>query len=86
MGCHGVDAKGNQDIGAPNLTDHTWLYGGSQATIIKTITDGRNGHMPPMASSWARPRCTCSPTYIYSLSHPQGAAATASTTADSKAK
>jgi cytochrome c oxidase cbb3-type subunit 3 len=39
--CHGLDGKGNQQIGAPNLTDQIWLYGGSEATIIETITKGR---------------------------------------------
>ena len=45
-GCHGVDAKGNQALGAPNLTDKIWLYGSSEATIIETITQGRNNRMP----------------------------------------
>lgn len=44
--CHGVDGKGNQALGAPNLTDRTWLYGGSEADIIETITNGRQGVMP----------------------------------------
>jgi cytochrome c oxidase cbb3-type subunit 3 len=39
--CHGMDGKGNQQIGAPNLTDPIWLYGGTEATIIETITKGR---------------------------------------------
>ncbi len=39
--CHGVDAKGNQDVGAPNLTDATWLYGSTEATIMETIRNGR---------------------------------------------
>ncbi|HEY3532165.1 MAG TPA: cytochrome-c oxidase, cbb3-type subunit III [Casimicrobiaceae bacterium] len=39
--CHGVDAKGNQDVGAPNLTDTTWLYGSTEATIMETIRNGR---------------------------------------------
>lgn len=39
--CHGADGKGNQQIGAPNLTDAIWLYGGSEATIVETITRGR---------------------------------------------
>ena len=39
--CHGLDGKGNQQIGAPNLTVEIWLYGGSEATIIETITKGR---------------------------------------------
>jgi cytochrome c oxidase cbb3-type subunit 3 len=44
--CHGADGRGNTALGAPNLTDKTWLYGGSEATIIETITKGRNGVMP----------------------------------------
>jgi cytochrome c oxidase cbb3-type subunit 3 len=44
--CHGADGKGNQDLGAPNLTDKIWLYGGDEATIIETVTNGRGGVMP----------------------------------------
>jgi cytochrome c oxidase cbb3-type subunit 3 len=39
--CHGADAKGNQDVGAPNLADATWLYGSTEATITETIRNGR---------------------------------------------
>jgi cytochrome c oxidase cbb3-type subunit III len=39
--CHGADAKGNQTLGAPNLTDNVWLYGSSEAAIVETITKGR---------------------------------------------
>ena len=45
-GCHGPDAKGMHALGAPNLTDSIWLYGGSEPTIIETITKGRNNQMP----------------------------------------
>lgn len=44
--CHGQDAKGNQLLGAPNLTDDIWLYGGSLADIKLTLEQGRNGQMP----------------------------------------
>ncbi len=44
--CHGPDAKGNQQIGAPNLTDDTWLYGGELGEVKITIHNGRNGQMP----------------------------------------
>ncbi|WP_319530728.1 cytochrome-c oxidase, cbb3-type subunit III [uncultured Cohaesibacter sp.] len=44
--CHGEDAKGMQELGAPNLTDAIWLYGGDRETIIETITNGRKGVMP----------------------------------------
>jgi cytochrome c oxidase cbb3-type subunit 3 len=44
--CHGPDGKGNPLLGAPNLTDKVWLYGGDFATISETIRNGRNGKMP----------------------------------------
>lgn len=47
--CHGSDARGSK--GFPDLTDGDWLYGGSHATIVQTITQGRHGVMPPMAAS-----------------------------------
>ena len=46
VACHGDDAKGKQDVGAPNLTDQIWLYGSDEKTIVETITNGRNGVMP----------------------------------------
>ena len=46
VSCHGADAKGNQQLGAPNLTDAIWLYGGDRATVITTIEHGRGGVMP----------------------------------------
>jgi cytochrome c oxidase cbb3-type subunit 3 len=44
--CHGKDGKGNQALGAPDLTDELWLYGGDKATIAETIINARNGVMP----------------------------------------
>ena len=44
--CHNVDGKGNQELGAPNLTDRIWLYGGDEASIVETITNARAGVMP----------------------------------------
>jgi cytochrome c oxidase cbb3-type subunit 3 len=44
--CHGPEGKGNQMIGAPNLTDKIWLYGSSEATIVETVTKGRTNQMP----------------------------------------
>jgi len=48
--CHGDNAKGNQDVGALNLTDQIWLYGGDRPTVIETVTNGRSGVMP----SWTK--------------------------------
>jgi cytochrome c oxidase cbb3-type subunit III len=47
--CHGSDAHGSK--GFPNLTDNDWLWGGTFADIQKTIAEGRNGVMPPMAAA-----------------------------------
>ena len=45
-GCHGEDARGNNALGAPNLTDESWIYGASDAAIYETVSDGRRGWMP----------------------------------------
>jgi cytochrome c oxidase cbb3-type subunit III len=47
--CHGSDARGSK--GFPNLADRDWLWGGSFADIQKTIAEGRNGVMPPLADA-----------------------------------
>lgn len=44
--CHGVDGRGNPALGAPNLTDTVWLYGGDFASVAASVRDGRNGVMP----------------------------------------
>ena len=44
--CHGAEGKGNQALGAPDLTDELWLYGGDKTTIAETIISSRNGVMP----------------------------------------
>jgi cytochrome c oxidase cbb3-type subunit 3 len=46
VSCHGDNAKGNLEFGAPNLTDQIWLYGSDEATLVETITNGRAGVMP----------------------------------------
>ena len=46
VSCHQADGKGNQEMGAPNLTDGLWLYGGSRDAIYRTIFYARNGSMP----------------------------------------
>ncbi len=46
VACHGDDAKGNPDVGAPNLMDKFWIYGGDRETVLTSIWGGRQGHMP----------------------------------------
>jgi len=68
--CHGPDGKGNQAIGSKDLTDDIWLYGGSEATLRKTLMEGRHGHMP--AHQWlGEDKIRLLAAYVYSLSQPQ---------------
>lgn len=46
VSCHGEDAKGNPELGAPNLTDKFWVYGGDLETMDTTVWGGRQGRMP----------------------------------------
>ncbi len=69
IGCHGPDGKGNLAIGAPNLTDNVWLYGSSEATIIQTITDGRQNKMPAWKAFLGDAKIQLLAAYVYSLSH-----------------
>jgi len=66
--CHGVDGTGNKVFGAPNLTDDTWLYGSSDATIRETIVSGRNGMMPAHGDLLGENRTKILAAYISSLS------------------
>jgi len=66
--CHGADAKGMTMLGAPNLTDKTWLYGGSRKVIQQTISYGRNGVMPAWSSILGEDKVTLLSGYVYSLS------------------
>lgn len=44
--CHGDNGTGNMDLGAPDLTDAFWIYGGDDQTMFQTIWNGRQGWMP----------------------------------------
>lgn len=67
--CHGADGKGNQGVGAPNLTDTVWLHGGTRADIHTTIRDGRQGHMPNWDKRLSEDDIRVTAAYVYSLSH-----------------
>ncbi|MDO5506065.1 MAG: cytochrome-c oxidase, cbb3-type subunit III [Pseudoxanthomonas suwonensis] len=69
VACHGVDGKGNQDLGAPDLTDDVWLYGNSTEAIRTTIQDGRHGVMPPHGELLGDTRTRLVGAYVWSLSH-----------------
>jgi len=44
--CHGEDGRGSQALGAPNLTDGAWIYGGDAQSVFTSINEGRHGQMP----------------------------------------
>ncbi|MGE0253076.1 MAG: cytochrome-c oxidase, cbb3-type subunit III [Alphaproteobacteria bacterium] len=46
VACHGADGRGRADLGAPDLTNRLWLYGGDRQSIADSITHGRAGVMP----------------------------------------
>ncbi len=67
--CHGQDGKGNQALGAPNLTDNIWLYGGSEKAVTETLQYGRNGVMPAFKDILGEKKIHLVTTYVYSLSN-----------------
>ena len=75
--CHGADGKGMTAMGAPNLTDKTWLYGGSVATIMETIRLGRNNVMPAFTDFLGEAKVHLLAAYVWGLSNNQSNAVTA---------
>jgi len=67
VACHGDAGKGNQELGAPNLTDKIWLYGSDEATIIETITNGRAGMMPAWTGRLDPSTIKAMAVYVHSL-------------------
>ncbi|MEN9862733.1 MAG: hypothetical protein RLZZ601_497 [Pseudomonadota bacterium] len=73
--CHGADGKGNIALGAPNLTDKTWLYGGSEATIVETVTKGRMAMMPSQDKVLSPEKIHLLTAYVWGLSNNKTAVA-----------
>ena len=69
--CHGAEGKGTPLLGAPNLTDRTWLHGSGEPVIIETITRGRNNQMPAHKDLLAPAKIHLLTAYVVSLSQPQ---------------
>jgi cytochrome c oxidase cbb3-type subunit 3 len=65
--CHGMEGKGNQMLGAANLTDDNWLYGGSADDVRYTLVNGRNGVMPAHGELLGENRTKILAAYVYSL-------------------
>jgi cytochrome c oxidase cbb3-type subunit 3 len=71
--CHGVDARGNQALGAPNLTDGAWLHGGSLVAVRESISKGRTGAMPAHGPRLGPTRVKLLAAYVLSLEVPEDA-------------
>ncbi|HSR72240.1 MAG TPA: cytochrome-c oxidase, cbb3-type subunit III [Kiloniellales bacterium] len=65
--CHMEDATGSTDLGAPNLTDTIWLYGGDRATITETVANGRAGVMPAWIGRLSEATIKQVAIYVHSL-------------------
>jgi cytochrome c oxidase cbb3-type subunit 3 len=67
VACHGDAGKGNQELGAPDLTDKIWLYGSDEANLIETINNGRAGVMPAWVERLDPPTIKALAVYVHSL-------------------
>ncbi len=68
VACHGPDGSGNVLLGAPDLTDDAWLYGGTPAAIATSIVAGRTGNMPAHEELLSEDRRRFVAAYVLSLS------------------
>jgi cytochrome c oxidase cbb3-type subunit 3 len=66
--CHGPDGTGNPALGAPNLTNGIWLYGGTREQIAHTLRAGRNGQMPAFKDTLGEDKIHILTAYVYGLS------------------
>ncbi len=66
-GCHMPDGTGNKFLGAPNLANNIWLYGGSPGIIKHSIREGRNGVMPAHKDLLGEQRVQLVSAYVLSL-------------------
>jgi len=67
--CHGADGKGNQAIGAPNLTDKIWLHGWGEEAILNMVNKGKVNVMPSQEARLSADQIKVVASYIWSLSH-----------------
>ena len=73
--CHGMDGKGNQALGAPNLTDDIWLHGWGEAAIVDRINNGKVNQMPAQAAKLTEGQIHVLAAYVWGLSNKGVAAA-----------
>ena len=67
--CHGGDGKGNQALGAPNLTDDVWLHGWGENAIVSMVTNGKVNQMPAQAGKLTEAQLHVLASYVWGLSN-----------------
>src|SRR5215470_1744931 len=67
--CHGSDGKGNQALGAPNLTDDIWLHGWGEQAIINMVNNGKTNQMPAQEEKLTSAQIHVLTGYVWGLSH-----------------
>ncbi len=67
VACHMAYGTGNTALGAPNLTNGIWLYGGTAEDISHTLRAGRSGVMPAQADLLSEDKIHILTAYVYSL-------------------
>ncbi len=67
--CHGSDGKGNQAMGAPNLTDDIWLHGWGENAIVSMVTNGKVNQMPAQAGKLTDAQLHVLASYVWGLSN-----------------
>ena len=65
--CHGDDAKGKRDVGAPNLADAIWLKGQGEDAIVRQVTNPKHGMMPAWSARLGDTTVKELAVYIHSL-------------------
>jgi cytochrome c oxidase cbb3-type subunit III len=73
--CHGPDGKGNQALGAPNLTDKVWLHGWGEDAIVAIVNNGKTNVMPAQAARLTKEQIHVLGAYVWSLSNGTAAVA-----------
>jgi cytochrome c oxidase cbb3-type subunit 3 len=73
--CHGADGKGNQALGAPNLTDKIWLHGWGEEAIVAMINNGKTNVMPAQETRLSAAQIHVLGAYVWNLSQSAAAAA-----------
>ncbi|WP_394787602.1 cytochrome-c oxidase, cbb3-type subunit III [Rhodoferax sp.] len=69
VACHGVGGKGNQALGAPNLSDDIWLHGWGEAAIVAMVNNGKTNQMPAQQGKLTEAQIHVLASYVWGLSN-----------------